>query len=126
MNDAGNGSSNAVDPNEKARKNKKKMPLKHGVRVKPPKHRPQTDEIPISQIAPTAEEHGNASQNSGINQPMESSYAPTLQSRMKQPITRPQNPSGVSNETLAATSSGTAARLFKFMPTPGFKPPRQI
>ncbi|MED6143303.1 hypothetical protein PIB30_004804 [Stylosanthes scabra] len=57
---------------------------------------------------------------------------------MKLPIIRPQSPPttapnednntnpprGVTVETIAATSSGTAARLFRYMPTPGFKPPR--
>ncbi|MED6218541.1 hypothetical protein PIB30_027467 [Stylosanthes scabra] len=129
---------------EKAKKNKKKMLLKPGVRVKPPKQRAQNDEIPISQNAPHVEEHQNGSQNLG--QGVESSsYSLGNQAttRMKQPIVRPQippatttirdnsqnhhdnGPRGVSVETMAATSSGTAARLFKYMPTPKFNPPRQ-
>ncbi|MED6163846.1 hypothetical protein PIB30_083978 [Stylosanthes scabra] len=44
----------------KAKKNKKKIP-KPDVRVKPPKKKSQSDEIPISQSAPNAKEHGNAS-----------------------------------------------------------------
>ncbi|MED6194991.1 hypothetical protein PIB30_033807 [Stylosanthes scabra] len=93
-----------------AKKNKKKMPLKPGVRVKQPKERATVEEIQISQNAPHAEEHGNSSQ--GVNQNVGGQ-------------TSAMGASGVSAETIAATSSGTAARLFKFMPTPGFKPPRQ-
>ncbi|MED6144830.1 hypothetical protein PIB30_019074 [Stylosanthes scabra] len=126
----------AMDPYEKAKKNKKKLP-KAGVRVKPPKKRPQSDEIPISQNAPNAEELVNASQNFKQGGAFQENSALGLQAtqRMKQPIVRPQipattslkasTPPGVSAEMLAATSSGTAARLFKYMPTPGFKPPRQ-
>ncbi|MED6107505.1 hypothetical protein PIB30_014801 [Stylosanthes scabra] len=126
---------------EKAKKNKKKMPLKPDVRVKQPKERARVEEIQISQNAPYAEE-GNSLQGIGQHVKFQSSSSHDLQARMKLPITRPQNPpitttlgdniqsihgngpSGVSAETIAATSSGTAARLFKFMPTPGFKPPR--
>ncbi|XP_015960340.1 branchpoint-bridging protein-like [Arachis duranensis] len=37
----------------------------------------------------------------------------------------PFQQSAPSAETMAAASSGTAARLFKFIPTPGFIPPRK-
>ncbi|MED6224749.1 hypothetical protein PIB30_087102 [Stylosanthes scabra] len=140
INVADNVNNATMNPIEKAKKNKKKIPTpKPGVRVKPPKKRHETDEIPISQGAPNAEENGNASQNLGHNAPAQASNATGLQAaqRMKQPIIRPQIPPmtnprtktpiiGVSAETMAATSSGTAARLFEFMPTPGFKPPRKI
>ncbi|MED6187805.1 hypothetical protein PIB30_079956 [Stylosanthes scabra] len=127
--------------NEKAKKNKKKMPLKPGVRVNPLKQRTQSNKIPISQNAPNVEENQNPSQNLDQGVECQSSYAQGIQatSRMKQPIIRPNipptttigdniqslrdnGPRGVSAETLAATSSGTAIRLFKYMPTPGFKP----
>ncbi|MED6216083.1 hypothetical protein PIB30_004108 [Stylosanthes scabra] len=83
----------------------------------------------------TNSQHGNSSQ--GVNQNVEGqtsgSLGLQLAARMKQPIIRPQiaptdtamGANGVSAETIVSTSSGTAARLFKFMPTPGFKTPRQ-
>ncbi|MED6157645.1 hypothetical protein PIB30_025082 [Stylosanthes scabra] len=146
MNDSSKANNKTVDPI--AKKNKKKMPLKPGVRVKPPKQTKQIsqpDEIPISQNATSAEEHRSASQNLSHNQATDASYSGGIQAtiRMKQPIIRPQiRPAtttlgdnvqglhgngtiGVSDETMAVTSSGTAARLFKYMHTPGFKPPRQ-
>ncbi|MED6146695.1 hypothetical protein PIB30_036931 [Stylosanthes scabra] len=152
VNDAANVvNKQSVDPVERAKKNKKKIP-KPGVRVKPPKKKAQTEEIPISQGAPNTEEHGNGSQNLGQDVPPQpiNSLGHQATQRMKQPIIRPQipppttpnsiiatigptlknntqsyGPRGVSAETMAATSSGTAARLFRYMPTPGFKPPRQ-
>ncbi|MED6126363.1 hypothetical protein PIB30_077655 [Stylosanthes scabra] len=95
-NAASNVNNPNMDPDARARKNKQKIP-KPGVRVKPQKKKPQSDEIPISQSAPNTEEGlGNTSSQ-------------TLgQGATPQP----------------ATSSGTAARLFRYMPTPGFKPPR--
>ncbi|MED6148760.1 hypothetical protein PIB30_055915 [Stylosanthes scabra] len=113
MNDSANVINKTVDPNENAMKNKKKMPLKPGVRVKPPKQRPQ-NEIPISQNAPHIEEHQNDSQNLG-----QATKGDNIQS------CHDNGPKGISAETMAATSSGTASRLFNFMPTPGFMPPRQ-
>ncbi|MED6201054.1 hypothetical protein PIB30_091282 [Stylosanthes scabra] len=98
------------------------------------------------------DQHGNGSQNMGQCVNSQSSIIIDFQApqRMKQPIIKPQVPPTttpsagnsaaglpvtqipISNgprvssaETMAATSSGTAARLFRYMPTPGFKPPRQ-
>ncbi|RYR77485.1 hypothetical protein Ahy_A01g001977 [Arachis hypogaea] len=62
--------------------------------------------------------------------------------RAKQPIIRPHHPTtihsstpppipppgttrGVSAETVAAASEGTASRMFQFIPNPGFKHPRK-
>ncbi|MED6136989.1 hypothetical protein PIB30_060831 [Stylosanthes scabra] len=156
MNVAGNANNVTMEPIQKAKKNKKKMPTPRPcVRVKPPKNRPQNDEIPISQRAPNDEEHGAASQNLGHGVQSLASNALGLQAtqRMKQPIIRPQippittqmanttnsgppltdhvqnlysgGPRGVLAQTLAAICSRTIARLFKYMSTLGFKPPRQ-
>ncbi|MED6163483.1 hypothetical protein PIB30_080344 [Stylosanthes scabra] len=124
-NDAGNVNNTTRDPVAKARKNKKKIP-KPGVRVKPPKEKPQTDEIPISQSAPNAEEQPIIRpQPPPATAPNASNSAtgPTLADHNRSLYTNA--PTGVSAETMAATSSGTAARLFRYMPTPGFKPPKQ-
>ncbi|MED6177480.1 hypothetical protein PIB30_098517 [Stylosanthes scabra] len=103
---------------------------KPGVRVKPPKEKPQSDEIPISQSTPNAEELDSKQpiirpQPPPATAPNASNSAtgPTLIDHTRSLYTNA--PTGVSAETMAATSSGTAARLFRYMPTPGFKPPRQ-
>ncbi|MED6133868.1 hypothetical protein PIB30_032331 [Stylosanthes scabra] len=90
-NDAGNVNNTTLDPIVKAKKNKKKMP-KPGVRVKPPKEKPQSDEIPISQSAPNAEEHGNASSQilaHGVNPQPSVAVGFQATQRMKQPIIMP-------------------------------------
>ncbi|MED6181903.1 hypothetical protein PIB30_023745 [Stylosanthes scabra] len=140
-----NVNNSTMDPVAKARKQKKKIP-KPGVRVKPPKKKAQTDEIPIPRNAPNAEEHGNRSSQASVALGLQANQ------RMKKPIVRPQipptttttegtpatrppltspssnlhniAPTGVLVETMAATSSGTAARLYRFIPIPGFRPPK--
>ncbi|MED6211117.1 hypothetical protein PIB30_070481 [Stylosanthes scabra] len=129
----------------KAKKNKKKI-SKPGVRVKPPKKKPQTDEIQISQNTPTAEEYGYGSQHMGQGVNSQPSIIIDLQApqRMKQTIIRPQTPPTttpsagnsaavppithgtqipisnglrvISTETMATTSSETAVRLFSTCP----------
>ncbi|XP_072069282.1 uncharacterized protein [Arachis hypogaea] len=53
-------------------------------------------------------------------------YVPTEQNVNPRTTTTnvPFQQSVISAETMAAASSGTATRLFKFIPTPGFRPPR--
>ncbi|QHN86726.1 uncharacterized protein DS421_16g548710 [Arachis hypogaea] len=38
---------------------------------------------------------------------------------------KPSQQHGLSAETMGVSTSGTASRLFKFIPTPGFMPPRK-
>ncbi|XP_025678958.1 uncharacterized protein [Arachis hypogaea] len=54
--------------------------------------------------------------------PMENQFA---QSPMGIRPSFPPTPNSISTETMQAASSVTASRLFKFIPTPGFIPPRK-
>ncbi|QHO56946.1 uncharacterized protein DS421_3g78140 [Arachis hypogaea] len=40
-------------------------------------------------------------------------------------VLKPSQQDGLSAETMAAATSGAALKLFKFIPTPGFRPPRK-
>ncbi|QHN81066.1 uncharacterized protein DS421_20g683670 [Arachis hypogaea] len=50
---------------------------------------------------------------------------PPIQSSTPPPIPPPTTTGGISAETMAAASKGTASRMFQFIPNPGFKHPRK-
>ncbi|XP_057748927.1 uncharacterized protein LOC130967901 [Arachis stenosperma] len=105
-----NAEETTLDAAAKAKKNKKKKPKTSATGQSV--NCGQGEEINVSQSAPQADEPATA---------------PCF--REKQPIVRPTAPTnqgvstGVSAETMAAATSGTASRLFKFIPTPGIRPP---
>ncbi|MED6165348.1 hypothetical protein PIB30_098710 [Stylosanthes scabra] len=85
------------------------------------------EQIPLSQSAPPPEPIIPGFQfrekQPIVRPPSTQMSFPTIPPLEKPSNTPPPNPphnSRVSTETLAACSSGTIIRLYKFMPTPGF------
>ncbi|MED6113318.1 hypothetical protein PIB30_069665 [Stylosanthes scabra] len=100
-----------MDPIEKARKSKKKKP-----RIVPPSNIGQAEEMDYFQSAPTPKEHAAPAPAPGPSHSLPAHPLPA-RFRIKQPIVRPPT---------TPSANPKESQHFTFMPTPGFRPPRQI